>query len=195
MTSTRKIVIGIAVGLAATGAVLAWTLPYWSVAGLLTAAAGNDVERAARFMQEHRVELALRERTSEAVRDQAQKAVSEGWPGAEQAIRTDKSRPLADELSNVAAVTDLIRTHLPVHGSRVAAAWHLMKSDEGRRDGGDYRVSAPGGYEFHWARRGASWQLMDVAIPQHVIEAAAITGEDPVIQPAVQTFSHPNYQD
>jgi hypothetical protein len=166
--------------------------PYWSVAGLLKAAADEDEQHAARFIQERQVEQTIGEQTSEAVQTQAVKAVDKGWPGAEAALESDKSAPLAAKLSNVSAVTNLIRTHLPANGSRLAAAWHLASSDNSAWvSASAFRVHAPGDYVFSWKRRGLGWQLVDVEIPQHVIEAAAITGEQPIIEPQVEVFKHP----
>lgn len=166
--------------------------PYWSAAGLLKAAADEDVPRAAGFIQERRVERTIGDQASEAVQTQALKARDKGWPGAEAALESDKSPPLAAELSNPRAVTDLIRTHIPANGSRLAAAWSLARSDSSVwASAGTFSVAAPGGYVFTWKRRGLGWQLVNVEIPQHVIEAAAISGEQPIIEPEVEVFKHP----
>ena len=172
---------------------LAWVSPYWSVAGLLQAAANEDVGRAARYIQEPHLEQGIRSQTSDAVRSQALKGVAAGWPDAERALASDKSAPLAATLSDLPAITQLIRTHIPVEGSRIAAAWNLARSDNGEWvSANEYRVKAPGDYVFSWRRATTSWQLVDVSIPPHVIEAASITGESPVIEPLVETFTHPN---
>jgi hypothetical protein len=102
---------------------------------------------------------------------------------------------LASTLSSVPALTDLIRTHLIPEGSRLSTAWNLSRSDRAHRVGNEFRVEAPGAYFFSWKREGARWQLVDVSIPQHVIEAAAISGENPVIERKVQVFAHPNSSD
>jgi hypothetical protein len=193
MTSTARSVSLATAAIAALALLSASALPYWSIAGLMLAAAESDVARAEGFMQERHVQLTIREQTSAAVKTQALKAAAQGWDGAEDALHEESSRPLADEISHAASVTDLIRTHLPAQGTRLATAWRLMRSGTGHwASGADYRIPATGGYEFGWQRLGARWQLVDVSIPPHVIEAAAITGPDPVIEPEVQVFKHPN---
>jgi hypothetical protein len=183
---------GVALALLGIATLLFVVLPYWSAAGLLKAAADDDVGNAASFIQERQVEQTIGEQTSEAVQTQAVKAVDKGWPGAAAALESDKSAPLAAELSNIGAVTSLIRTHLPANGSRLAAAWDLASSDSSAWVSANaFQAHAPGDYVFSWKRRGLGWQLVDVQIPQHVIEAAAITGEQPVIEPQVEVFKHP----
>lgn len=192
MLSRKTVVACVSVAALAIAAAAFWVLPYWSVAGLMKAAAAEDVGRAAGFIEERRVERTIRAQTSDAVQAQALKGVVKDWPGAEAALQSDRSAPLADALSNVAAVTDLVRSHLPVESSRLAVAWHLVRSGEGDLlPDGVYRINATGDYTFTWQRHRASWKLVDVSIPSHVIESAAISGESPVIQPEVESFKHP----
>jgi hypothetical protein len=134
----------------------------------------------------------IRVQTHAAVEAQAIKAVDKGWAGADLALRSDRSQPLAAQLSTLPAVTELIRSHIPANGSRLGAMQALWNSEHREWiSASEYRVTTTGDYQFTWKRHADGWRLAKVSIPQHVLEAASITGPFPVIEPQVQVFKHP----
>lgn len=182
---------GIAIAMAAVLA-LVWALPYWSVAGLLKSASNNDFGQVEGYLDTGRIRNMISVQTHAAVQSQAVKGVDKGWSGAEAALEQDRSKPLAAQLSTLPAVTELIRSHMPANGSRLGAMQALWNSEQRTWvSAGEYQVTTTGDYHFTWKRHADGWRLAKVSIPQHVLEAAAITGPSPVIQPDTVTFKHP----
>lgn len=172
--------------------VMVWALPYWSIGGLLKSASANDFGQVEGYLDTGRIRNMIRIQTHAAVAAQAATATEKGWAGATAALQSDRSQPLAAQLSTLPAVTELIRSHLPANGSRLGAMQALWNStDREWISASEYRVTTTGDYQFSWKRHADGWRLAKVSIPQHVLEAAAISGPSPVIQPEVQVFKHP----
>lgn len=187
---TRQLA-GVAVAMGVVLALL-WALPYWSIAGLLKSASNNEFGQVEGFLDTGRIRNMIAVQTHAAVESQAIKAIDKGWAGAEAALNSDRSRPLAAQLSNLPAVTELIRSHLPANGTRLGGTLALWNSEHREwLSASEYQVTTTGDYHFTWKRHADGWRLAKISIPQHVLEAAAITGPSAVIQPDVQTFKHP----
>jgi hypothetical protein len=145
-----RVLTGTAVAMAATLA-LVWALPYWSMAGLLKAASNNDFGQVEGFLDTGRIRNMIRVQTHAAVESQAITAVEKGWAGAEAALHTDRSQPLAAKLSTLPAVTELIRSHMPANGSRLGALQAIWNSEHRQwLSASEYRVTTTGDYHFTW---------------------------------------------